>query len=74
MGNQTIKNHLYLHLPQYIEMWGPPAGWDSAASESHPKTEIKAPAKNTRRNASSLIEQTASCQLEENNFSVHTEL
>ena len=47
-----------------MEMWRRPAGWDSAASESHHKTEIKAPAKNPQRNASSCIEQTAPCQLE----------
>ena len=56
MGNQTIKNHLYFHLPKYIEIWGPPTGRDSAASESHHEIEIKAPAKNTQRNASSFIE------------------
>ena len=63
MGNCTIKNHLYFHLPQYIKMWGPPAWWDSAASESNHKTEIKAPAKNTQRNANCFIEQTVSRQL-----------
>ena len=41
-------------------MWGPPAGWDSAASDSHHKTEIKAPTKNAQRNASSFIEQNLS--------------
>ena len=51
MRDQTIKNHLYFHLLKYIEIWGPPAGRDSAASESHHKTEIKAPAKNTQKNA-----------------------
>ena len=45
---------------------GPPAKWDSATSESHHKTEIKAPAKNTQRNASTFIEQTASRQLGKN--------
>ena len=45
-------------------MWGPLAGWDSAASKSHHKTEIKAPAKSTQRNASYFIEQTVSHQLE----------
>ena len=39
MGNCTIKNRLYFHLPQYIEMWGPPAGWDSATNESHHKNQ-----------------------------------
>ena len=45
MRNQTIKTHIYFHLPKCIEIWGPPAGWDLVASESHHKTEIKAPAK-----------------------------
>ena len=44
-------------------MWGPPSGWDSAPSESHHKTEKKAPSKNTQRNASTFIEQTAARQL-----------
>ena len=30
MRNRLIKNHLYLHLPEYVNRWGPPAGWDSA--------------------------------------------
>ena len=58
MGNNVIKNHLFLHIPDYIKRWGPPTGWDSAPSESHHKTEIKGPSKNTQRNASSLIKQT----------------
>ena len=64
MGTQLIKNHLYFHIPKYIAMWGPPTGWDSAPSESHHKTEIKAPSKNTQRNASTLIYQTAVRQTE----------
>lgn len=63
-GTCTIKNHLYLHLHKYIQMWGPPTGWDSAPSESHHKTEIKAPSRNTQRNASTFIPQTACRQLE----------
>ena len=38
-------------------MWGPPSGWDSAPSESHHKSEIKAPSKNTQQNANTLIRQ-----------------
>ena len=64
MGNKIIKNHLYFHLPKYIEMWGPPCGWDSSFSESNHKTEIKAPSKNTQGNASSIIVQTAKRQIE----------
>ena len=58
MGNNLIKNHLYFHLHKYMEMWGSPAGWDSAPSESNHKTKIKAPSKNTQNNASTFIEQT----------------
>ena len=58
MGTNLIKNHLYFHVPKYIELWGPPAGWDSAPNESNHKTEIKAPSKNTQKNASTFIEQT----------------
>ena len=64
MGSRLIKNHLYFHLQKYIELWGPPNGWDSAPSEAHHKTEIKAPSKNTQCNASTLIEQTARRQSE----------
>ena len=58
MGNRTVKNHLYFHLHQYISMFGPPSGWDSSPCESHHKTDIKAPSKNTQKNDSSLIQQT----------------
>ena len=47
-------------------MWGLPSGWDSAPSESHHKIELKAPSKNTQRNTSTLIEQTAIRQLQNN--------
>ena len=66
MGTNLIKNHLYFHLPRYIELWGPPTGWDSSFSESHHKTEVKAPSKNTQKNARTLIEQTARRQAELN--------
>ena len=58
MGNRLIKNHLYLHIPQYIELWGPATGWDSSPSESHHKMEIKGPSKNTQRNPHTLVKQT----------------
>ena len=45
-------------------MWGPPCGRDSAPSESHHKSEIKAPAKNTQCNASTLIGKTTNRQTE----------
>eukprot|EP00536_Pseudo-nitzschia_multiseries_P004629 jgi/Psemu1/10407/gm1.10407_g len=59
MGTKLIKNHLYFHLTDYISLWGSLAGWDSAPNESHHKSEIKAPSKNTEGNAASLIGQTA---------------
>ena len=58
MNNKLIKNHLFLHVPEYVERWGPLTGSDSSPSESHHKTEIKGPSKNTQRNASTLIKQT----------------
>jgi len=66
MGTKLIKNHLFFHLPMYIKLWGPPTGWDSASSESHHKTEIKGPSKNTQNNASTIIEQVAKRQTEKN--------
>ena len=57
MLNRLIKNHLYLHIPRYVKMWGPPSGWDSGPSESHHKSEIKGPSKNTQLNGRTLIHQ-----------------
>ena len=39
-------------------MWGPPKGWNSAPNESHHKTEVKAPACTTQKDAKSIIRQT----------------
>eukprot|EP00536_Pseudo-nitzschia_multiseries_P006440 jgi/Psemu1/15234/gm1.15234_g len=36
-GNNLVKNHMYFHLSQYMRLFGPPTGWDSAASESNHK-------------------------------------
>eukprot|EP00536_Pseudo-nitzschia_multiseries_P000621 jgi/Psemu1/1417/gm1.1417_g len=47
-GNNLVKNHMYFHLSQYMRLFGPPTGWDSAVSESNHKTEVKAPAKRTQ--------------------------
>ena len=63
-GNKLVKLHLYFHLPKYIELWGPPDGWDSSHCESNHKTEIKAPAQKTQMNTSTLIEQTANRHME----------
>ena len=37
MSTKLIKNHLYFHLTKYIEMWGPPKGWDATSNESNNK-------------------------------------
>eukprot|EP00536_Pseudo-nitzschia_multiseries_P019542 jgi/Psemu1/61291/gm1.61291_g len=47
--NVDKMNHMYFHLSQYITLFGPPAGWDSAISESNHKTELKDPAKRTQQ-------------------------
>ena len=65
MGMNLIKTHLYFHLPAYMELWGHPSGWDSAPSESHHKTEIKAPSRNTQRRACNLVKQTTIRQSEQ---------
>jgi len=63
-GNNLVKNHMYFHLSQYMRLFGPPTGWDSAASESNHKTEVKAPAKRTQQNKSTLIKQTCNRVME----------
>ena len=63
-GSCLIKNHLFFHLQKCIEMFGPPAGWDSAHCEGHHKKYIKSPSINTQRNAPTVIEQTCSCKME----------
>ena len=65
MGNCLIKNHLFFHLQKYVEMFGPPAGWDSSCCEGHHKTDIKAPSKITQRHASTLIKQTCQRKMEQ---------
>eukprot|EP00536_Pseudo-nitzschia_multiseries_P018435 jgi/Psemu1/55601/gm1.55601_g len=57
-GNNLVKNHMYFHLSQYMRLFGPPMGWDSAASESNHKSEVKAPSKRTQQIKSVLIKQT----------------
>ena len=41
MRNDTIKNHLLLHLPQYGSRWGPFTGMDSGDSERNHKSQVK---------------------------------
>jgi hypothetical protein len=59
MGNVLIKNHLYFHLSDYMKMWGPLSQMNSGPSESHHKTEVKAPSKNTQRRPATFIQQTS---------------
>ena len=59
MGAKLSKNHLVLHVPTYMKLWGPPTGWDSGTNESHHKTEVKVPAKNTQRRQVSFLKQVS---------------
>ena len=59
MGALLVKNHLILHLPEYIIRWGPPRGWDSANLERSHKTEAKWPAKLTQKRQETFTEQTS---------------
>ena len=63
-GNVLVKVHLILHLVTYILEYGPTSGQDSAPSETNHKGQIKAPAKRTQLNGSTLIEQTCSRHME----------
>ena len=65
MGAKLSKNHLVLHVPTYMKLWGPPTGWDSGPNESHHKTEVKVPAKNTQRRQVSFLNQVSE-QYDEN--------
>ena len=49
MGTKLIKYHLLFHLKKYMDLWGPPKGWDSAPSETHHKTEWVAQLDPTRQ-------------------------
>ena len=59
MGANTIKNHLILHLPQYILRWGPPSTWDSSNLERSHKTQAKQPADLTQKRPETFISQVA---------------
>ena len=59
MGTKLIKYHLLFNLRKYMDLWGPPKGWDSAPSKTHHTTEVKALSKNTQRRPKKLIQQTA---------------
>ena len=49
MGNNLIKNHLMLHIPQYASRWGPMTGMDSGDSERNHKSQVKPQSKWTQR-------------------------
>ena len=68
MGNRLIKNHLYIHLHEYMTRWGQPKGWDSAFSKSHHKGSIKALSKATQQNQHTLIEGTTNRKTEYKNI------
>ena len=57
MGNLLIKNHLMLHLPQYIMRWGPPSGWDTTPMERGHKTSSKRPAQLTQKHLGTFMGQ-----------------
>ena len=48
MGTNLIKNHLMLHIPKMMRMFGPVNGFDSGPLESFHKWESKVPAKLTQ--------------------------
>ena len=57
MGSNVIKNHLILHLPDYITRWGPPSGWDGSNLERSHKTQAKRPAQLTQRRQDTFLSQ-----------------
>jgi hypothetical protein len=57
MGTLLIKDHLYLH--DYMVKWGPLCQMNSGPNESHHKTMVKAPSKNTQRRLDMFIKQMA---------------
>jgi hypothetical protein len=57
MGTLLVKNHLFFHLFDYIKRWGPLRQMNSGPSESHHKTEVKAPSMNTQRRPATFVKQ-----------------
>jgi hypothetical protein len=57
MGSLLVKNHLFFHLFDYLKTWGPLGQMNSGPSESHHKTEVKAPSMNTQRRPATFIQQ-----------------
>lgn len=58
-GNNLVKYHLYLHLWQYLNAWGPFIQMDSGHNERFHKTEIKPHAQTTQRRYESFRKQLA---------------
>ena len=54
MGNNTAKNHLLSHLPQYASYWGPLTAMDSGDSERNHKFQVKHQARWTQRRENSF--------------------
>ena len=59
MGTLLIKNHLMLHLPEYIIRWGPPNGWNSSTLERSHKNQAKRPAMLTQQHPETFLKQLA---------------
>ena len=59
MGGVLVKNHLFFHLADYLKTWGPLRQMNSGPSESHHKTEVKAPSMNTQRRPATFIQQSS---------------
>lgn len=59
LGPLIVKNHLLLHFPQLIHMYGPPNGWDSGPPEELHKHFSKLPGKLTQRRQSRFQKQLA---------------
>lgn len=59
MGSNLPKNHLMLHVPQYVHQWGPPSGWDGSNMERGHKKGVKQPSKLTQRRQDVFIPQLA---------------
>ncbi len=57
MGTLLVKNHLFFHLFDYMKRWGPLRQMNSGPSESHHKTEVKAPSMNTQRRPATFVKQ-----------------
>jgi hypothetical protein len=64
MGTLLVKNHLCFHLFDYLKAWGPLRQMNSGPSESHHKTEVKAPSMNTQRRPATFIQQVSTRYVE----------